>query len=95
MASINGSWKWNILWKSKAIACLLNYLATQFFKATRNSDLSDGTINLIIFEIWLERGIKDLFDPSTEIISIQKATTKHEQPLQDNLTKSYSNFINS
>ena len=56
---------------SKAVTRLLNYLRTQFFKATRDCDLTDGTINLLTFENWLERRIKDLSNPLAEIISIQ------------------------
>ena len=40
---------------SKAVAHLPNYLRTQFFKATCDYDLTDGTINLLSFEVWLEK----------------------------------------
>ena len=75
---------------------LPNYLRTQFFKATRDCDLTDDTINLLTFENWLERRIKDLFSPLAEIISIQEAGTKHRQPPKENFRKKiYSNFINA
>ena len=67
----------------KAVTHLPNYLRRQFFKATRDCDLTDGTINLLTFENWLEKQIKDLFNPLAEIISIQEARTKQ-----------YSTFMN-
>ena len=36
---------------SKAVARLPNYLRTQFFEATCDYDLTDGTINLFLFEV--------------------------------------------
>ena len=71
-------------------------LRTQFFKATRDYYLTGGTINLLTFENWLERRIKDLFNPLVEIISIKKAITKHRQPPKENFKKKiYFNFMNS
>ena len=64
----------------KAVTRLPNCLRTQFFKATRDCDLTDGTINLLTFENWSERRIKDLINPLPEIISIQEARAKHQQP---------------
>ena len=73
---------------------LPNYLRTQFFKA-RDCDLTDGTINLLTFESWLERRIKDLFNPPAEIISIQEAKAKQQQPPKKNFKrKTFSNFMN-
>ena len=53
---------------SKAVTRLPNYLRTQFFKTTRDCNLTDGTINLLNFESWLERRTKDLFNQLDEII---------------------------
>ena len=73
---------------------LPNYSRTQFFKA-RDCDLTDGTINLLTFESWLERRIKDLFNPPAEIISIQEAKAKQQQPPKENFKwKIFSNFMN-
>ena len=75
---------------------LPNYLRAQFFKATRDCNLTDGTINLLTFQNWLERWIKDLFNPLAEIISIQEARTKQQQPPKENFKKKiYSNFMNA
>ena len=81
---------------SKAVTRLPNYLRTQFFKAARDCDLTDGTINLLTFENWLERRIKELFNQLAEIISIQEARTKQQHPPKENFKKKiYSNFMNA
>ena len=73
-----------------------NYLRTQIFKVTRDCNLANGTINLLTFKNWLERQIKDLFNPLTKIISIQEATMKHQQPPKENFRKKiYSYFMNA
>ena len=78
------------------MTCLPNYLRTQFFKATRDCNLTDGTINLLTFENWLEIRIKGFFNPLAEITSIQEASTKHQQPLKEYFEKKiYSNFMNA
>ena len=68
---------------SKVVTRLLNYLHTQFYKATRDCDLTDGTINLLLFESWLEKCIKDLFNSLSKIIAIQEGTSKQQQHSKD------------
>ena len=81
---------------SKAVTRRPNYLRTQFFKAAQDCDLTDGTINLLTFENWLERRIKELFKQLVEIISIQEARTKQQHPPKENFKKKiYSNFMNA
>ena len=81
---------------SKAVTRLPNHLQTQFFKPTRDCDLTVGTINLLTSENWLERRNKDLFNPLAKIISIQGARTKQQQPPKDSSkNKIYSNFMNA
>ena len=81
---------------SKVVTRLLNYLQTQFFKPTRDCDLTEGIINLLTSENWLERQNKDLFNPLAKIISIQGARTKLQQPPKDSSKKKiYSNFMNA
>ena len=81
---------------SKAVTRRPNYLRTQFFKAAQDCDLTDGTINLLTFENWLERRIKELFKQLAEIISIQEARTKQQHPPKENFKKKiYSNFMNA
>ena len=67
----------------KAVTCLPDYLHTQFYKATHDRNLTDGTTNLQTFEIWLEKCIKDLSNPLAEIIAIQKTISKHQQHPKD------------
>ena len=81
---------------SKAVTRRPNYLRTQFFKAAQDCDLTDGTINLLTFENWLERRIKELFKQLAEIISIQEARAKQQHPPKENFKKKiYSNFMNA
>ena len=42
---------------SKAVTRLPNYLRKQFYEATRQCDLTNGTTNLLSFESWLEKCI--------------------------------------
>ena len=72
---------------SKAVARLPNNLRTQFFKATCDYDLTDGTISLLLFEVWLEKRVKDLFNPLVEIISLQDSKSNKHQHIKDNLIK--------
>ena len=75
---------------------LPNYLRTQFFKATRDCNLTNGTINPLTFKNWLERRVKGFFNPLAEITSIQEASTKHQQPLKEYFNKKiYFNFMNA
>ena len=83
---------------SKAVARLPNYLSTQFFKATCDHDLIDRTINLLSFEVWLEKRVKDLFNPLVEIISMQDAKSNKCQHIKDQLVKNpyktHTNHLN-
>ena len=63
---------------SKVMTRLPNCPRTNFFKANQDCDLTYGTINLLTFDNWLERRIRDLLNPLAETISIQKARTKRK-----------------
>ena len=56
---------------TKAVTCLLQFLRQDFFKDTRDFDLTGGTLNLIGFKKWLEKKTKILFNPLSEIITNQ------------------------
>ena len=43
---------------TKALMRLLYNLRQEFFKATRDCNLIDGSVNFIVFENWLERKLK-------------------------------------
>ena len=47
---------------SKAVARLSHYLCTQLFRVTHDCSLTDDTINLLSFEDWLEKRVKDQFN---------------------------------
>ena len=83
---------------SKAVARLPNNLRTQFFKATCDYDLTDGTISLLLFEVWLEKRVKDLFNPLVEIISLQDSKNNKHQHIKDHLIKNpfkiHTNHLN-
>ena len=83
---------------SKAVAGLPNYLRTQFFKATCHYDLTDGTINLFWFEVWLEKQVKDIFNPLAKIVSKQDAKSNKHQHIKGQLIKNpykiHTNHLN-
>ena len=69
---------------AKALMRLPLYLQQDFFKATRDSNLIDGSVNLIVFEKWLDKKLKILFNPLADIIAANdtppKRPTKLYQP---------------
>ena len=54
---------------TKCVARLPNYLRNQFFKSTADSSFTDGSVNLITFEKWLERKLRSYFNPLADIIA--------------------------
>ena len=54
---------------TKCVARLPNYLRNQFFKSTAYSSFTDGSVNLITFEKWLERKLHSYFNPLADIIA--------------------------
>ena len=52
-----------------AVTRLPHLLRQDFFKGTRDIGLTDGTLNLIGFEKWLEKKSKVLFNPLAEPIA--------------------------
>jgi len=47
-----------------------------FYKYTSNRDLIDGSVNLYVFEKWLEDKLKTFFNPLADIISDCETTIK-------------------
>ena len=82
---------------SKTMARLPDYLRSQFFRATRDCNLTDDTVNLLSFEDWLEKRVKDQFKPLAEITNLQKIKLKQNQNSKDHLYKNrmYSNLISN
>ena len=78
--------------------CVYPFILEQFFKATRGYDLTDVTINLLSFELWLGKQVKDFFNPLAETISLQHAKSNKHQHIKDQLIKNpykiHTNHLN-
>ena len=78
--------------------CVYPFILEQFFKATRGYDLTDVTINLLSFELWLGKQVKDFFNPLAETISLQDAKSNKHQHIKDQLIKNpykiHTNHLN-
>ena len=61
---------------TKAIMRLPSFLRRDFFKATKNSNMLDGSVNLITLENWLDKKLKSLFNPLIDIISNEEDKQK-------------------
>ena len=84
MALINGIPNRDTIFKinlSEALTRLPYYLQTRLFKVTRDCDLTDGSINLLTFQNWLEKIIKNLLRP----MLMTKLKTKQYQYMKDQL----------
>ena len=73
---------------TKAIMQLPSFLHRDFFKATKNSNMLDGSVNLITLENWLVK--KLLFNPLAGIISNEEDKEKerkfsHKNRLTNNM----------
>ena len=62
-------WEFN---KTKAIIRLPDQLRQRFYKFTKESNLIDGSINLVTFEKWLEDQLKNSFNPLADIIIVKE-----------------------
>ena len=63
---------------TKAIIRLPRFLRRDFFKATKNSNMLDGSLNLITLENWLDKKLKSLFNPLADIIRMKKINQKRK-----------------
>ena len=61
---------------TKCVARLPNYLRNQFFKSTADSSFTDGSVNLVTFEKWLERKLRSYFNPLADIIASEEIEYK-------------------
>ena len=57
---------------TKAILRLPFHLRKEFYKHTKDASLTDGTLNLIMFESWLDKQLKVYFNPLVEVVATQK-----------------------
>ena len=75
---------------TKVIMRLPSFLRRNFFKATKNSNMLDGSVNLITLENWLDKKLKSLFNPLADIISNEEDKQKerkfsHKNRLTNNM----------
>ena len=61
---------------TKAILRLPSHLRNQFYKFTKDSNLMDGSVNLLVFEIWSDDQIKVCFIPLADIVNKQDLANK-------------------
>ena len=53
---------------AKVIMWLLSFLCREFLKATKNSNMLDGSVNLTTLGNWFDKKLKSLFNPLKNII---------------------------
>ena len=63
---------------TKVIMWLPSFLRRDFFKATKNSNMLDGSVNLITLKNWLDKKLKSIFNPLADIISNEKDKQKEK-----------------
>ena len=78
---------------TKAIIRLPSFLRRDFFKATKNSNMLDGSLNLITLENWLDKKLKSLFNPLAHIISNEEDKQKEKRFSQKNRTINNMNVL--
>ena len=64
-------------------------LCQEFFKVTRDCNLIDGSVNLIVFENWLEKKLKTYFNPlGADIIVAEDIAPRYQNRKKNrNLSK--------
>ena len=61
---------------SYKICNLFNYLRNQFFKSTEDSIFTDGSVNLVVFEKWLEKEFCSYFNALADIFALEEIEYK-------------------
>ena len=75
---------------AKALICLLHNIRNNFYKAAKNSNFVDDSINLIALKCWLDSRVQNYFKPLTSIVAShekQKTNNERNNKLIVNLTK--------
>ena len=75
---------------AKALICLLHNIRNNFYKATKNSNFVDDSINLIALKCWLDSRVQNYFKPLASIVAShekQKTNNERNNKLIVNLTK--------
>ena len=98
----NNSWLLSMGYKSpifssenltKAILRLPSHLRNQFYKFTKNSNFMDGSINLLVFEKWLDDQIKICFNPLADIVNKHDLTNKNKLSFIKSYPKANTNSL--
>ena len=61
---------------TKAVLRLPYALRKEFYKFIKDSSLLDGSLNLIMFERWLQNQLKAYFNPLVDVVATQETTNK-------------------
>ena len=61
---------------TKALIRLPYALRKEFYKFTKDLSLTDGSLNLIMFERWLEKQLIAYFNPLVDVVAAQEITNK-------------------
>ena len=64
---------------SNSFIRLPSFLRRDFFKARKNSNIFDGSLNLITLENWLDKKLKSPFNPLAHIISNEEDKQKEKR----------------
>ena len=64
---------------SNSFIRLPSFLRRDFFKARKNSNILDGSLNLITLENWLDKKLKSPFNPLAHIISNEEDKQKEKR----------------
>ena len=71
---------------TNALMQLQYNVCEEFFKAMKNCNLIDGTVNLIVFENLLERKLKTYFNPLDTIIAAEDTSPRYQNPKENKNT---------
>ena len=75
---------------TKALMLLPYNLRQYLFKATRDCNLIDGRVNLIVLENWLERKLRTYFSPLADIIAPKDTSPIYQNPKKNKKLKKKS-----
>ena len=98
----NNSWLLSMGYKSpifssekltKAILRLPSHLRNEIYKFTKDSNLMDGSINLLVFETWLDDQLKVCWNPPADIVHKQDLANKGKLSLHKLTNRTNTNVL--
>ena len=78
---------------TKAILCLPSHLRNQFYKFTKDSNLMDGSVNLLVIDTWLDDQIKVCFNALADIVNKQDLANKGRLSLHKLTNRTNTNVL--